>query len=88
MPTSDIDGFSVLAGVSSLGLPSAGVQQADCLFDHRARSGSPAHTLRPVTLAAIAQKIRQLNEETEAQSEVIRKGVIPRKAPLRSESAD
>jgi hypothetical protein len=37
----------------------------------------PPHTLRPATLAANTQRIRQLNQEAEARSEAIRKGLIP-----------
>jgi len=37
----------------------------------------PPHTLRPATLAAITQKIRQLNQESAARGEAIYKGLIP-----------
>jgi hypothetical protein len=37
----------------------------------------PPHTLRPATLAAITQKIRQLNQESAARGEAVYKGLIP-----------
>jgi hypothetical protein len=37
----------------------------------------PPHTLRPATLAAITQKIRQLNQESAVRGEAIYKGLIP-----------
>ena len=39
----------------------------------------PPHALRPATLAAITQKIRQLNQESAARGEAVYKGLI---APL------
>ena len=37
----------------------------------------PPHTLQPATLAAITQKIRQLNRESAVRGEAIYKGLIP-----------